>query len=327
MKNGWRHYNVLFPTPSQLNAMNCQPRDFIETAEGLVFAVVDGVPEDGKVLGFLRYAASGKVSTAAANALLREQHPHYLHRSKRLDARLHAVPFAHVRRHHRPRQRVQELLAQGAADAIEAKLLALLRLLIAAGTPPECLGVTGSVLIHRQHPASDLDVVVYGREHFFHARESVQALIAAGRLQGLDGEAWRDAYARRGCALDFETFLRHEQRKGNKGMIAGAKFDLALIAEDDPPEPQAAWGKIGAAKIQARVADASRAFDQPARYRIEHPDIHEIQCHTHTYAGQACAGEWIEAAGQVEQSAGGDRRLVVGSSREAPGEYIRVLGL
>lgn len=305
--------------------MICLPRDFVETAEGLIFAVVDGVPEDGKILGFLRYAATGKVSTEAANALLKERHPHYLHRSARLDARLHAVPFAQVRRHHRPRDRVRELLERGAADSLEAKLLRLLRLLIEGGVPAGCLGVTGSLLIARHHAASDLDVVVYGRGNFFRARARVRELVEAGKLEELDAAAWRDAYERRACALDYAEFLRHERRKGNKGMIEGVKFDLALIAEDDPPLPAAGWRKTGPATIRARVLDDAHAFDQPACYPVEHATVGAVWCFTHTYVGQALKGEWIEASGMLEQSATGERRLAVGSSREAPGEYIRAI--
>jgi predicted nucleotidyltransferase len=302
------------------------PRDFIETAEGLIFAVVDGLPEDGKVLCFLRYDNTGKLSTDAANALLREYHPHYLHHSARLDACLHAVPIAKICRHHRPRARLGEILKQGANDALEAKLLRLSALLAEGGLPLAAVGVTGSLLIGRQTPVSDLDLVIYGREHFCLALERVRQLVDSGHLNELDEAAWREAYARRDCELSFAEFVWHERRKGNKGMVAGAKFDLALIVEDAVPEPAAVWRKTGKAVIRGRVLDAARAYDQPARYAIDHPDISEILCFTHTYTGQAKTFETIEAAGAVEVAKDGRRkRLIVGSSREAPGEFIRVV--
>jgi len=305
--------------------MSYLPRDFIETEEGLVFAVVDGVTEDGKVLSFLRYGAAGKVSTDAANALLRQHHPHYLHHSHRLDAKLHAVPIVKVHRHHRPRARVREILAAGAKDAIEAKLLKLLDLLAEGGVPLDAVGVTGSLLIGRQTAASDLDLVVYGRENFFRARQWVKALADQGRLGDLDEADWQEAYARRGCELGYAEFLRHEHRKGNKGMIEGTKFDLALIVEETEPEPPARWRKTGTAVVRGLVLDDSRVYDQPARYRIEHPEIGEVLSFTHTYVGQAFTGETLEAAGVVESSDDGRKRLVVGSTREALGEYIRVI--
>jgi len=305
--------------------MSYLPRDFIETEEGLIFAVVDGLPEDGKVLAFLRYGTSGKVSTAAANALLSQHHPHYLHHSPRLDAKLHAVPIVKVLRHHRPRARVREILARGAQDAIEVKLIKLLDLLAEGCVALESIGVTGSLLIGRQTPNSDLDLVIYGREHFFHARQWVRELIDEGRLGDLEAADWLEAYERRGCELGYEEFLRHEHRKGNKGMIEGTKFDLALIVEETDPEPPAQWRKTGTAMIRGLVLDDSRAYDQPARYLINHPEIDEVLSFTHTYVGQAFTGETIEAAGAVESSENGRKRLVVGSTREALGEYIRVI--
>ncbi|MFM8333571.1 MAG: hypothetical protein ACKN9T_17985 [Candidatus Methylumidiphilus sp.] len=305
--------------------MHYLPRDFLETAEGLLFAVVDGLPEDGKVLSFLRYGAAGKLSTDAANALLRGNHPAYLHHSKRLDARLHAVPIVKVLRHHRPRARVRELLAAGAADAIEAKLLRLLGLLQDADLPLDAVGVTGSVLVGRQTSASDLDLVVYGREHFFNARAIVRRLTDARELQSLSEADWREAHRRRGGELSLAEFLCHERRKGNKGVIDGTKFDLALIVENAEPEPPAVWRKAGKALLRAKVLDDRRSFDQPARYAIGHSTIGEVLCFTHTYVGQAVAGEMIEAAGIVECADDGRQRLIVGSSREAWGEYIRVL--
>jgi predicted nucleotidyltransferase len=305
--------------------MNFLPRDFIETSEGLLFAVVDGTIEDGKVLGFLRYGPGGKLNTAAANALLRDAYPKYLHHSIRLDADLHAVPLAAIARHHLPRQRAAELLRLGATDAIEGKLVRLLTLLLEGGLPAESLGVTGSLLIGRQNRRSDLDVVVYGRGNFFQALARVSALVEAGLLDELDGPAWRDAYDRRACSLSDQEYYWHERRKGNKGLIEGTKFDLALIALEVDEQPQAIWHKTGTAIVQARVLDDTRAYDQPARYSIDHPEIGEVQSFTQTYAGQAKTGETIEAAGKVEASNDGRKRLVVGSNREALGEFIRVI--
>ena len=300
------------------------PRDFIETREGLIFAVVDGVIEDGKALCFLRYGPEGKLATTPANLLLRNSFPQYLHHSLRLNADLHALPFECILKHHQPRKRVQALLAQGAKDGIERKLISLVKSLVEAGLPVECLGVTGSLLIGRQSFTSDIDVVIYGSDYFFQSLARVRELKKTGLLADLDEPAWKDAYSRRGCELSFEEYLWHERRKGNMGLIDGTKFDLALIVEDAIEEPPIDWHKAGPATIKTKVLDDSRSFEQPARYLIEHADIGEILSFTQTYTGQARMGETIQAAGQVEIS-DGRKRLVVGSSREALGEFIRVI--
>ncbi len=305
--------------------MSFQPRDFIETSGGLFFAVVDGTTEDGKVLCFLRYGPNGKLNTGAANALLHKSNPCYLHHSNRLDVDIHAVPVECILRHHQPRKRVWDMLAHPPWDVIEGKLRSLLKLLMEDGLSPDAFGVTGSLLIGRQTLRSDMDVVIYGRENFFRALARVRALIDMGLLDELDTAAWRDAYGRRGCELSFEEYLWHGRRKGNMGLVEGTKFDLALIDEETATESQAIWLKTGPAVIQGLVLDDAHAFDQPARYSIDHPEIAEVLSFTHTYAGQAKTGETIEAAGNVETSDEGCKQLVVGSSREALGEFIRVV--
>lgn len=310
--------------------MTVLPRDFVETREGLVFAVVDGCPEQGRVLCFLRYLrdpSTGllhKVDTAAANAWLHRHFPHYLYHSGRLDADLHAVAASAIARHHEPRRRLQELLTVVSSDPLEARLRRLVRRFIRSGIVPDDLGVTGSLLLGAQTPHSDIDLVAYGRPAFQAARNAIRQGLAEGVLRDLEPAEWAEAYRRRGCALSLRDFIWHERRKANKAVFEGTKFDLTQVCRDPPPDPTV-WRKRGRRQIRAVVIDASAAFDHPARYRIDHPELSEICVYTHTYVGQACNGETVEATGLLEQAESGTLRLLIGSSREAPGEYLRVL--
>ncbi|QSA96478.1 hypothetical protein [Methylococcus sp. EFPC2] len=308
--------------------MKVLPRDFVETREGLIFAVVDSHVEDNKVLAFLRYAPEGqgprKVSTDEANGLLAKHYPRYLHHSTRLDAPLHGVPLGDIVHHHRPRERLRIITARGAEDIIEERLLYLVDLLAIKGVPVGDLGVTGSLLIGRQNPASDIDLVAYGSAVFFSARSAVRRLMDDGELDDLSESDWREAYARRQCELDYDEFVWHERRKGNKGMAGGSKFDLALIEACPGMADTLRWRKSGSTVLRARIFDDAGAYGQPSVYRIDHPEIAEILSFTHTYTGQAMSGEWVEAAGSLECCEDGRKRLVIGSSREAPGEYLRV---
>ena len=78
-------------------------KDFIETAEGLIFAVVGQQIEQGRVLCFLRYVQDGscwkKYSTKKANASLKASHPQYLFYSSAKDVHLHAVPVEKIFRY------------------------------------------------------------------------------------------------------------------------------------------------------------------------------------------------------------------------------------
>lgn len=308
--------------------MHIEPRDFIETMEGLIFAVVDGRLEDGRVLCFLRYLRSKdglrKVGTSEANALLEQDYPHYLLHSVRLAASLHGVPVTAVRCHHRPRERVQAMLRLPVRDALQDKAVRWLGIMARHGLDDKAVGITGSLLIGAQNAGSDLDFVFYDRQTFFFARECLRHAMTAGEFQPLSDTDWLASYQRRGCALSFEDYCWHEQRKLNKGLCDGSKFDLTLNPEPDTPGAVGVrkWGSI---TLRATVNDASGAFDYPARYRLDHSEISEALSFTHTYAGQAFEGEVVEIAGMLEIDDAGIQRLVIGSSREAPGEYMRVL--
>jgi predicted nucleotidyltransferase len=309
--------------------MRYLPRDFIETAEGLIFAVVDPQPEQGRILCQLRYRrVSGrpcKLSTSEAHRYLTARAPGYLFASTRLKAPLHAVPESLIQRHYLPRQRVAELLTASQRDLIEDKAVLWLRLMADYGLNPSQIGITGSLLIGAQHPASDLDFVIYGRADFMRVRDAIGTAIAAGQLQALGPADWQEAWNRRGCALGFDEYLWHEARKFNKGLCDGTKFDITLLDEDDVPRDDGPVRKLGAILIQTEISDASHGFDCPARYALTEPGIRSALSFTQTYAGQALAGERVEIAGMLEETAAGDRQIVVGSSREAPGEYIRVI--
>ncbi len=303
-------------------------KDFIETAEGLVFAVVEHGLEQGRVLCFLRYVREGstwqKYSTLQANSFLQSTYPQYLYYSIAKDVHLHAVPPAKIVCHHQPRPRLQTLLHSTDLDAVESDLKRLCVLYRGQGLNMQALGVTGSLLIGAQKPNSDIDLVVYGREHFFQARSITQRLLAQHELQSLQQQAWLSTYQRRSCELTLEEYIWHERRKFNKALVNNRKFDISLIADETQAEP-IKFNKQGRITIRALVADDSHAYDYPARFIIDHELANECVSYTATYTGQAVSGECIEISGFLEISEQGVRRMVVGSSREAQGEYIKVI--
>ena len=303
-------------------------KDFIETAEGLIFAVVDQGLEDGKALCFLRYVLepSGwkKVATDPANTLLQQHYPDYLHYSPILDAHLHAVAIGRIVKHHQPKLRLQQIMQAARHDAIERDLFRLCELFGQQGLDLAQIGVTGSILVGVQNLDSDIDLVCYGREVFQQCRAITRKLIEQGHLQDLNDQDWRQSYERRSCELSFDDYVWHERRKCNKAVISGRKFDLNFI--DCCASPEAVvYRKCGSIVLQCRVIDDTLGFDYPAEFKIDHEDIGSIVSFTATYTGQAVSGEWVEVSGVLEQTEQGVKRIVVGSSREAHGEYVKVI--
>ena len=303
-------------------------KDFLETAEGLIFAVVGQGTEREKVLCFLRYIKDNsgwkKVTTEPANAFLKQYHPEYLHYSPILDAHLHAVAIERIIKHHQPKQRLQQIIQATQQDAIERDLFQLCELLQQQGLDLSHIGITGSILAGVQKQSSDIDLVCYGRTVFQQCRAITRKLIEQGQLHELNDNDWQQSYDRRSCALNFADYVWHERRKTNKAVINGRKFDLNFIDELKSSEATS-HQKCGAIKLQCKVIDDTHAFDYPAEFKINHEQFGSIVSFTATYTGQAIKGETVEVSGMVEQTQHGVKRIVVGSSREAHGEYIKVI--
>jgi predicted nucleotidyltransferase len=305
-----------------------QAKDFIETNEGLVFAVVTGEQEQQRILCSLRYQRSEKgfrkLTTAEANILLDKHYPRYLYYSAKRAVWLHAVQRDAIVHHYQPRQHLQAIGRRAPKDPLEEKLQQLLKQFAINGVDTNRMGITGSMLIGAQKSGSDIDLVFYERESFFKAREMIKLLISQQRLEPLDEPLWRDAYERRGCALSYDEYLWHEQRKYNKAAIKQTKFDISLISSDRWQD-RMHYRKQGRVNITAEILDDRYGFDYPARYTLSHPSVSEAISYTATYAGQASKGERAEIQGQLEVSIAGHTRIVIGTNREASHEYIKVI--
>lgn len=307
------------------------PKDFIQTKEGLVFAVVSYQPHEGKVGCFLRYVSDNdawkKIDTEQANQLLRQSYPQYLYQSTQFDASFHAVAVNDIVEHHRPEAQLQHVLHREPRDNIELKLQQLIPILVRYGANGDFLGLTGSMLINQQGPTSDIDLVVFGREEFQKTRQALQHALHSGDINELDLVLMEDNFQRRAGELSFDEFSWHEYRKHNKASIDGTKFDLGMVClNDEIQRDNQQYQKQGMRTITTKVVDDLRAFDFPATYLVDDELTPEVLSFTHTYVGQAKKGELIEVSGAVEcNTATGKCRLIVGSTREAEGEYIKVI--
>lgn len=201
------------------------------------------------------------------------------------------------------------------------------RLLDLFGLPQGTIGCTGSLLCGLENENSDIDMVVYGK-HWFTAQELVRKGILDGTIYELSPDMWHKVYEKRKPEISYDQFVCHELRKWNRGQIEGTYFDILYTRSYDNlwNAPTGRGIILGRKVIQAKVTDASLAFDSPAVYEVEHESVSRVLSFTHTYSGQARSGETIEACGICEQH-GHELWLVVGTTREARGEYIISLTL
>lgn len=310
--------------------MDIRAKDYLVVDDRLYLAVVSDNNESGRALSWLRYIKDNKgmhkLDTIDADHFIREHYPHFIFHSNHADIDLHGIPLQDIQHVLKPQQAVNHLLALAGPDSKQQDAIHLLQLLIENGISQQCLGLTGSLLLNAQTDASDIDLTVYGRDDFFHTRKVIADLIKADDLKPLARNDWLEAYRRRDCSLDFETYYWHEQRKLNKCIAVSSKVDISMIpSRDELPAVNEPCNKMGHETLSATVVNDQYAYDFPARYSIDHEHIDEVVVYTATYTGQAVKGEMIEASGVLEQSASGKKRLVVGTSREAQGEYLKVI--
>ncbi len=294
-------------------------RDFIEDREGCLYAVsnYDNSDRVGCILRYVPGTEGERVSRTTgrryrkydfseAFAWIREHKPEYL------DS-VHRVPHSDVVRVYKPEEEIGKVAARN--DRVR-------RLLSHFSLPAGSFGCTGSLLCGLENAASDIDLVVYG-DAWFAAQRQLKRLVETGVIPEMSTAMWRKVYDKRVPEISFDAFVLHEQRKWNRGEFEGTYFDLLYTRVYDNLNalPAGKGTVLGRATIEATVTDASLSFDSPAVYAVDHDEISRVLSFTHTYSGQALAGEVIEAKGVVEEH-GDERWLIVGTTREAKGEYI-----
>ena len=297
-------------------------RDFIVTKDDWIFAVADYCHEDG-IRSILRYVPDPqgtrgtgkkyrKMDFDDAFIFMRKARPEWV-------SDVHIVPWDSVKEILAPDKRLPQITEKN--EKVKAIVKSLEK-----HVPLENMGVTGSLLPGLEIGSSDIDFIVYGSS-WFTARDIIRReKQKKNPITEISDDMWQDIYKKRRPDISFDEFLLHEIRKGNRGMVGGTYFDLLYVRDWKDIAPCLRGTDVGNKTIEATVTNADFAFDSPAIYKIDHPEISYVLSYTHTYAGQALVGERIEARGMVE-IVGNMKRLIVGTTREPKGEWIRSLTL
>jgi predicted nucleotidyltransferase len=292
-------------------------RDFIRDRDGWLYAVAtyDNADRIGCILRYVpdpsgeRVDRSGrryrKLDFGPAFSLIEREKPDYL------DI-VHRVPNDDVERILKPDVELPAIINR---DPRVKSLSGLFPV------PVSSMGCTGSLLCGLEVDSSDIDFVVYGNDWFI-AREALKHAVERGHLEPMSSALWQRIYEKRQPDISLDEFIAHEERKWNRGRLGDTYFDLLYTRSyDDIGKPSERGEVLGPLTIEAVVTDATYAFDNPAVYIVDHPEITCVLSFTHTYSGQAERGEVIEARGVCEQH-GTEQWLIVGTTREARGEYI-----
>ncbi len=335
--------------------MRARTRDFIHTTDDLFFATTSYLHPVDRFLSFLRYIPDkdgdrsknrqnySKVDSDQAYDFLGKFHRDYLFDSDK-DLKMMGVPQDKVEEILRPQERLKEILRAENNNELMKKVVKLAGIFKDyARIPYSKMGVSGSILPGLYDPSiSDIDFVFYGLKNHKKAMDTFGEIKDKSDLKSISDEYWKRLYEKRikDSTLSYEEFQCYEKRKNNRGVIDGTLFDI--LATRDWNEIKGKYGEdkhesLGNAKIECRIADALGAFDNPAVYTVEDVEflegkdvpVTEIASFTHTYSGQAKDGEEVVVKGKLEKVSNKKTiyRIVVGTTREAFDEYIKLKGL
>jgi uncharacterized protein len=337
--------------------MRARPRDFIYTTDDLFFATTTYLHPNDRIISFLRYIPDlngdrslnskkyVKVDSKKAYDFLGTIYPDYLFDCDITGVQMMGVPSEKIEKILRPTERLKEIMESEERNQLLEKVVKLADTFHDhTGLSYEKMGVSGSILpgLYKEN-ASDIDFVIYGlKNHRMVMKSFAEIKENEGVLEAVEEDYWQKLYKKRivDSSLSYDEFRWYETRKHNRGLIDGTLFDILQTRdwnEISGTYGQTKYSPMGTVEIECTVSDAIAAYDNPAVYRVEDVNvlsgldvpINEVASYTHTYSGQAVEGERIVARGKLEKvmNETTSYRLIVGTTRESVGEYIKLKNL
>jgi len=319
--------------------------DYIETVEGLLFAVKGVHHPPGLTIAYLRYIPDQKgdrirdgvrysrvYDLKGTEEFLQRHYPHYLNRIEEKSLVLQSVRNDRIGRVYSPREKLDEILSSQ-KTGLEGIIARLASALTEHGVSMSDLGVSGSVLIGLARPASDVDLISYGVEagrRVYRAmadlREEEDWVLPYDResVMGVVNSRWGDA------DLNLEAFAGLEIQKVLHGLVEGREYFLRLVKHPGEVEEESSSKPLGEVRMMATVVDADDSIFTPCTYGIEEcsyhgnsdlPESSQLLSYRGKFTEQARVGDRVEAKGTLEEAVIGGRkvhRVVLGG----PGDYL-----
>ncbi|MCW4022723.1 MAG: hypothetical protein ACOWW1_07060 [archaeon] len=272
--------------------------------------------------------------------LLKCEYPQYLINDPVFNTLLCEVPTQDIKTHYQPAKGIQKLRNKNNLDEVEHAALDFMKILQKeSGVQWEKLGVSGSILVNLQEPASDIDLVVHGTQTGYQVAKTMKRLLEDKNspMEAYDNQGLKELYEFRSkdTNVTFNDFARTDSRKISHGKFMNKHFFIRFVK--DLNEINEKYGdKIykpeGYAKIKATVTNNSQALFTPCSYEIsdvqitEGPKINQIM-EVSSFRGRFCEHaknqEKIVAQGKLERVQEKGKadyyRLLLGSK---PSDYM-----
>jgi predicted nucleotidyltransferase len=217
--------------------------------------------------------------------LLKREYPQYLVTDPVFNTRLCEVPTQDIKTHYQPTKGMQKLRKKNNLDEAEQAALEFMKILQKeSGVNWTKLGVSGSILVNLQEPASDIDLVVYGTKSGYQVAETMKQLLQDKNspIEAYDTQGLKELYEFRSkdTNITFKDFARTDSRKISHGKFMDKHFFIRFVKdinEIDEKYGDRIYQPEGYAKIKSTVTNNSQALFTPCSYEISDVQIIEGQ--------------------------------------------------
>jgi predicted nucleotidyltransferase len=321
--------------------------DYIETVDGLFFAVKGVRHPKGVTIAYLRYIPDTKgdrkkgekrykriYNLKTTEDYLAHNFPQYLNFIEEKGLILQSIPKDLISKIYKPRNRLIEILSSPSSD-LERAITKIIGAIIDQGVSKKNLGVSGSILIGLTRPESDLDLISYGMEEGRRVYKAIKKLRKTNFIHPYDSKTvisvtysrWEDT------GLDLKPLRKIEEQKFLHGIFNGIDYFVRLVRT--PKEMLEEVSKpLAKVRLTATIVEAKNSIFTPCVYQIEGckyqgsnmPSASILLSYRGKFTEQAKEGDIIMAQGTLEEvktNKGIEHRVVLGGI----GDYLVPLNL
>ncbi len=273
-----------------MSKLKLREGDFIETQEGLIFDVKGLIHPPDRGIAFLRYYPSkdgNRIRNGVSYSkiyplqerfdLLRKQFPDYLFEDPVFGRELQGVPHEKIRKVYYPDESLMNLQKLEQHDALQEDVITFAQSIAqAAKIPLSKLGLSGSIQVDLHGPASDIDLIAYGRK----AARAVQLALRRAHLSPDEGivaynlDTYQSIYNLRWIesGIPQEKMFQIDKNKSLHGIVGGHHYFVRAVLDWDEITEQygdRTYQRIGYAQAYCRITDHSESIFTPCRYEVD----------------------------------------------------------
>jgi predicted nucleotidyltransferase len=298
---------------------------YLETIEGLFFAVKGIKHPPSRVIAYLRYVPDSQGTRILKKSrykrlydlnetkkILQKRFPHYLTYIKNRGLTLQNVPLVKIKNIHSPKEKLKKII-KSPMSKLNLKTRRFSGILARkTNLDRKCFGVTGSQLIDLDTEDSDIDLLVYGEENGLKVYHALRKLREKSNIiQTYDDETVKKVSRTRwGAQKDIKILQEIEKKKILHGVMDETDYFIRLIWIPEEMKQEEYSKPIKKIDLEAIIQNDSQKIFTPCIYEIsenfelkqgEKIEISQIISFRGKFTEQVKKGDSVKIRGTLEK--------------------------